>query len=67
MATYCPFAKDLRERLIIQPIFEEAYMRFNRSRLNKIREIEGRHRLLQKDNIELTNELVDTLKYYKET
>jgi hypothetical protein len=67
MATYCPFAKDLRERLIIQPIFEEAYMRFNRSRLKKIREIEGRHRLLQKDNIELTNELVDTLKYYKET
>ncbi len=67
MATYCPFSKKLREQLIIQPLFEEAYARYIRNRLRKIRETEGRHRLLQKDNIELTKELLDTLKYYKET
>ncbi|TAH72791.1 MAG: cyclic nucleotide-binding domain-containing protein [Anaerolineaceae bacterium] len=67
MATYCPFSKKLREQLGIQPIFEEAYAKFNRNRLKKIRETEGRHRLLQKDSIELTKELVDTLTYYQET
>ena len=67
MATYCPFAKKLRDKFTIQPVFEEAYARFIRTRLKKVRETEGRHRLLQKENIELTKELVDTLIYYKET
>ena len=67
MATYCPFSKKIRDQLIIQPIFEEAYARFIRNRLKKVREIEGRHRLLQKDNIEITKELTDTLIYFKET
>lgn len=67
MATYCPFSKKIRERLILQPIFEEAYARYTRERLKKIREVEGRHRLLLKDRIEPTKELVDTLDYYKET
>ena len=67
MATYCPFSKKLREQITIQPIFEEAYARYYRNRLRKIRETEGRHRLLQKDNIDITRELADTLKYYQET
>lgn len=67
MATYCPFSKKLREKLTLQPLFEEAYARYNRTRLKKLRETEGRHRLLLKENIELTKELIDTLKYYKET
>ena len=67
MATYCPFAKKLRDKLIIQPIFEEAYIRYNKAKIRKIRETEGRLRLLQKENIELTKELIDTLTYYKET
>jgi hypothetical protein len=67
MATYCPFSKKVREQLTNQPIFEEAYARYNRNRIKKIRETEGRHRLLKKDNIELTKELEDTLNYYNET
>lgn len=66
MATYCPFAKELREQFKLQPLFVEAMTRFKRDRLKKIREIEGRYRLLQKDKIELTPELIDTLNYYKE-
>ncbi|NLJ96622.1 MAG: hypothetical protein GX321_05670 [Clostridiales bacterium] len=67
MATYCPFSKKIREKLLLQPIFEDAYARYNRNRLKKIREIEGRHRMLIKDKVEITKELVDTLSYYKET
>lgn len=66
MATYCPFAKEIRERVKLQPIFEEATVRFYKEKLKKIREIEGRYRLLQKDQIELTPELIDTLRYYRD-
>lgn len=66
MATYCPFAKEIRERVKLQPIFEEATARFYKEKLKKVREIEGRHRLLQKDQIELTPELIDTLRYYRD-
>lgn len=66
MATYCPFAKPIRDQLMLQPLFEEAMVRYNKNKMKKIREIEARYRLLQKDNIELTEELVYTLDYYKE-
>jgi hypothetical protein len=66
MATYCPFSKELREQLKLQPLFEEAMARYNRDKLKKIREVEGRYRLLSKDQIEITQELTDTLNYYKE-
>lgn len=66
MATYCPFAKELREKVKLQPLFEEATARYNKEKLKKIREIEGRHRMLQKDQIELTPELIDTLSYYRD-
>jgi hypothetical protein len=66
MATYCPFAKDLREHLKLQPLFEEAMARYTRDKLKKIREVEGRYRLLLKDKIELTPELVETLNYYRD-
>ncbi len=66
MATYCPFAKPIRDQLISQPLFEEAMTRYNREKSKKIREIESRHRYLQKEQIELTQVLLDTLAYYKE-
>lgn len=67
LATYCPFSKKIRDQLTIQPVFEEAFARFNKNRLKKIKELEGRYRMLQKDNIQPTEEMIDTLSYYKET
>jgi hypothetical protein len=66
MATYCPFSKEIREQIKLQPVFEEAMLRYYREKQKKIREIEARHRMLLKDQIELTQELEDTLDYYKE-
>lgn len=66
MAAYCPFAKDIREIRMKQPLFEEVMLRGEREQLKKIREIEGRHRNLQRDNIQIPQELIDTLDYYKE-
>ena len=66
MATYCPFAKTIRDRQMKQPLFEDAMARYNKNKLTKIKELEARHRYLQKEHIELTQELIDTLNYHKE-
>lgn len=66
MATYCPFSKKIREQLKNQPLFEEAMGRYHREKLKKVRELEGRQRLLQKDQIEITQELIDTLNYHRD-
>lgn len=66
MSTYCPFEKSLRSKLKLQPLFAEAMMRFERANLKKIQEIELRYHALQKEKIELTPELIETLAYYKE-
>lgn len=67
LATYCPFGKPIRERIKMQPLFEEAMARYYRDKLKKIREVESRHRLLEKERIEIPKELLDTLKYHKES
>ncbi len=67
MATYCPFSKEIREKIKLQPLFVEAMARYYRDKQKKIRETESRIRLLQKEQIEITQELIDTLEYYKET
>ena len=66
MATYCPFSREIREQLKHQPLFEEAMARYFRDKIKKTREIESRYRALQKDTIDLTPELVDTLNYYRD-
>jgi hypothetical protein len=66
MSTYCPFAKEIREQLKLQPLFEESMARYYREKQKKVREIEGRQRLLQKENIESPQELVDTLSCYRD-
>lgn len=66
MATYCPFAKDIREKIKLQPIFEEAMARYHRDKLKKVRDIEARYRALSKDQIEIPKELLDTLEYHKD-
>jgi hypothetical protein len=40
--------------------------RFHRERQKKLREVEGRHRLLAKDGIAIPQELMDTLSYYRD-
>lgn len=67
LATYCPLSRKIREQLKNQPIFEEAMRRYYAEKKKKIREIEGRYRMLEKESIEVTPELKETLAYYKES
>lgn len=66
LATYCPFAKPIRERLKPQPMFSEAYARFDRETAKSLHELEGRVRARQKENIDVTKEIADTLVFYRE-
>lgn len=66
LATYCPFARPIREQLSKQPLFIEAMSRYQREKLKKIKEIKLRYHALEKEKVELTDELLFTLKYYEE-
>ena len=65
MATYCPFEKNIRAQLAGQPAFEDAMARQRRESAKKLRETELRHFAITKNGIELPQELVDTMAYYK--
>ena len=64
LATYCPFAGQIRAQLAQQPAFEEAMARHRRETAKKLRETELRHHALTKNGIELPKELLDTFAYY---
>jgi len=64
LATYCPFAKNLREKYAGHPAFAEAMTKFNLERAKKCREITNRYNSLSRKGIELTDELIITEDYY---
>ena len=66
LATYCPFEKNIRAQLVQQPAFEEAMARQKRENARKLREVELRQFALTKNGIELPQELIDTMAYYKD-
>lgn len=66
LAMYCPFKKSIREKLINQPLFAEAMARFDREHSKKIHENELRYKALEKEHIDLTEELIITRRYYNE-
>ncbi len=66
LATYCPFKKEIRERLKGMPLFSDAMERHARNTLKKIRDTELKYRSIEKDGGEITQELKDSLNFYKE-
>ncbi len=66
LATYCPFNRTIREKLMGQPLFADAMARFTRNNYKKIKDLEARYRALEKDKIELTEELMETFIFYRD-
>lgn len=66
LATYCPFAKELREKVQSQPLFEEAMTKFNRGRLKKIKDLDLRFRTYATKKIPITEELQKTMEFYRD-
>lgn len=66
LATYCPFSKEIRERIQTQPIFEEAMNKYNREKQKKCKELALRYKALEKKGAEFTDELIITQRFYEE-
>ena len=66
LSMYCPFNKEIRNAVETQPAFAEPITKFKRERMKKVRELELRYHVYKtKQGIELTQELVDNLAFYK--
>lgn len=66
LATYCPFTSEIIARLEKQPVFEQAFGRYNRERTKKAHDIELRYRSYEAKGIVVPEELKETLRLYKE-
>ena len=66
MATYCPFAKDIRDSIADQPLFRDAMARFNREIGKKTKEYDLKFRVWDKDKVDVPQEIVKTRDFYVE-
>jgi hypothetical protein len=66
MATYCPFNKELRQRLNMQKPYELAQARFLRTNMKKKQEVAVRIKAVQKITSDVPEELMNTYKFYSE-
>lgn len=66
MATYCPFAREIRESIADQPLFRDAMARFHRENGKKQKEYDLKFRVWEKDGIEIPQEIVETRKFHRE-
>lgn len=65
-ATYCPFTKELREKLGKQPLYLEAATKFERKRLRKIKELTMKRTAVRNNYAKEPKELTDELYFYEE-
>lgn len=66
IATYCPFSTVIRGNLAGQPVFDDASARFERNLKKKIYDLENHYRNLTNTGVVISEEMEETLKYYKE-
>jgi len=66
LATYCPFAADIRQRIGSQPLYEEAFARDIRERGKKGRELMLRMKGLETKGGVIPEEIRETIRFYKD-
>ncbi|MBQ3782499.1 MAG: cyclic nucleotide-binding domain-containing protein [Lachnospiraceae bacterium] len=66
LAYYCPFNKEIRERIGSQPMYEEAMARFNRERGKKVKELELRYRTYETKGIQVPEVMLKTMEFYRD-
>ncbi len=64
LATYCPFVKELREKVSDQPLFKDAMARFIRERGKKTKEYDMKFRVWQKDGVKIPEQIIETRDFY---
>jgi hypothetical protein len=62
---YCPFSRDVREKLLNHPSFAAAANQFNNVKAKQAKDLENRYARYKLDGIVLDDEMVETLNFYK--
>lgn len=66
LSTYCPFRKELREKVMTQPMFAESFNRFTRENIKTVRENTLRKKGLEKAGVkDFPQVLLDTYEFYE--
>lgn len=66
LASYCPFVKEMREKISEQPMFRDAMAKFNRERGKRAKEYDLKFRVWEKDGVEIPPEVIKTKEFYTE-
>ena len=66
LATYCPFAAPIRQKLISQPMYEEAFARDTRERGKRKKDLQLRIKGLETKGINVPEEIRETLRFFAE-
>ena len=64
MSLYCPFNKEIRQKLNEQPLFRDAMARFVRERGKKKKEYDLKFRVWEKDKVRIPEEIIKTRDFY---
>lgn len=67
MAMYCPFSKEIRQRLSTQPAFADVMKRYVVYQMEKQKEVAYIIREYDKQNVELPEIVAETKRFYEET
>ncbi len=66
LATYCPFSKDIRNKITGQPIFADAMTKYQREKNKKIKETNNLIVSLQRRGATITEEILETKHFYED-
>lgn len=63
--TYCPFSKEIRQKIAGQPMYLDAASKYERERQRKVKEITNRYSSIKNSKGEITPILQETLDFYE--
>jgi hypothetical protein len=62
---FCPFSKEIRQKLITHPSFTQLENRYENHRAKQAKDLENRYSKYTREGIALDQEMIDTLEFYK--
>lgn len=66
MAMYCPFSKEIRQKLSVQPVFADAMKRYAMYQAEKLKEVAYMIREYDKQNVGIPKIVTETKRFYEE-
>ena len=62
---YCPFAKEVRSALMVNPQYQKGFMKFEADNERKRKKLRAMYDKYEATGAQLTPELLENMKYYE--